>query len=78
MKVSLAALSASVADALTLCKNKRFEGFQNSTIKFCKKINDIFDFLNTRNFLEQLQCKRPLNANLEDLMHKFVMIQFCI
>lgn len=55
MKVSLAAqtFSASVADALTLCKNESFEGFQDSdsTIEFCKKINDIFDFLNTRNFL---------------------------
>jgi len=76
MKVSLAAqtFSSSVADALTLCKNESFEGFQNSdsTIEFCKKINDIFDFLNTRNFLEQLQCKRPSYVNLEGQVHKFV------
>lgn len=76
MKVSLAAqtFSASVADALTLCKNECFDGFQNSdsTIEFCRKINDIFDFLNTRNFLGQLQYKRPLYANLEEHINTFV------
>jgi len=76
MKVSLAAqtFSASVADALTLCKNECFDGFQNSdsTIEFCRKINDIFDFLNTRNFLGQLRYKRPLYANLEEHINTFV------
>jgi len=61
-------------DALTLCKIERFDGFQISetTIELCRKINEIFDFLNTHNFLGKLQCKRSLYANLEEYLHKFV------
>jgi len=53
MKVTLAAqtLSASTADALTFLKNMHMENFHNvdATVTFCKNIDKIFDFLNTRN-----------------------------
>lgn len=76
MKVKLAAqtFSASVADALTYCKNKNFIMFENSdpTIKFCKYINNIFDFLNTRNFISKMKYKRPLFINQEHEILEFV------
>lgn len=65
MKVSLAAhtLSSSVADAFAYCSNSlnlpQFENFE-ATIEFCKNINNVFNFLNTRNFLSKSPYKRPL------------------
>lgn len=57
-----------------MCKTKNLDGFQNSdsTIEFCRRINDIFDFLNTRNFLGQLKYRRPLYANIEEDINEFV------
>lgn len=53
MKVKLAAqtLSTSTADALLFLKNIHIEGFHNvdATITFCRAIDRIFDFLNSRN-----------------------------
>jgi len=64
MKIRLAALvfSKGVADALLYCKTKDLQHFQNcdATITFCTNINDIFDFVNTKNFLNKLKYKRPL------------------
>lgn len=65
MKVNLAAqtFSCSVADAFQYCseslKIKEFLNF-GQTIKFCRTINDIFDFQNTRNFLNKSEFKKPL------------------
>lgn len=82
MKVNFAAqtFSCSVADAFQYCseslKIKEFlSGGQ--TIKFCRTINDIFDFLNTRNFLNKSEFKKPLrkcdtfkiNKFIEDSIH---------
>jgi len=55
-------LSASVADALLYCKIKNITIFKNcdSAITFYRNINNIFDFLNTRNFLYKLQYKRTI------------------
>lgn len=60
MKVNLAAqtFSCSVADAFQYCSELlKMEEFLHcgQTIKFCYTINDIFDFLNTRNFLNKLE-----------------------
>ncbi|KAL4136305.1 hypothetical protein QTP88_007853 [Uroleucon formosanum] len=53
MKVKLAAqtLSASTADALTFLKNMHMDNFHNvdATVIFCRNIDRLFDFLNTRN-----------------------------
>lgn len=53
MKVKLAAqtLSASTADALTFLKNMQMDNFHNvdATVTFCRNIDRLFDFLNTRN-----------------------------
>jgi len=76
MKVKLAAqtLSESVAKALTYCSEQNFSNFQNTnaTSEFCKKINDIFDILNTRNFLGKTQFKRPLYLNNELFLKSFI------
>jgi len=76
MKVSLAAqvLSTSVADALLYCKTKQIKNFENcnATITFCRKINDVFDFLNTRNFLSKLKYKKPLFLEHETDMNNFI------
>lgn len=53
MKVKLAAqmLSSSTADALLFLKDICMQGFYNvdATVKFCRTIDHIFDFLNSRN-----------------------------
>lgn len=53
MKVKLAAqtLSVSTADALTFLENMHIENFHNidATVTFCRNIDRIFDFSNTRN-----------------------------
>jgi len=76
MKVKLAAqtLSESVAKALTYSSEQNFSNFQNTnaTSEFCKKINDIFDVLNTRNFLGKTQFKRPLYLNNELFLKSFI------
>lgn len=66
MKVRLAVqvFSNSVADALEYCskdlKNKLFEGAE-STIEFCRKINNIFDLLNSRNLLSKNTYNKPIS-----------------
>jgi len=55
MKVKLAAqtlsLKASMADALLFMKNIHMDGFHNvdETVTFCRNIDRLFDFLNSRN-----------------------------
>jgi len=62
MKVKLAAqtLSESVAKALTYCEDQKISDFEksNATSQFCQNINNIFDVLNTRNFLGKTQYKK--------------------
>jgi len=65
MKVKLAAqvFSASVADALELCKTDlQLLEFAESepTIRFIRMINDLFDILNSRN-IKQFGFKQPLH-----------------
>lgn len=76
MKVRLAAqtLSASVADALTYCQINKIPEFNNCnpTIEYCKRINDIIDFLNTQNFLGKLRYKKPLYISDESKIIEFV------
>lgn len=76
MKVRLAAqvFSTSVADALLYCKTKNIDNFNNceSTITFCRHINDIFDFLNTQNFTSELKYKKPLYLEDYEGMTQFI------
>jgi len=44
----------------------------NATITFCKNINNIFDFLNTRNFLSKSQYKKPLKRKNESDIFNFI------
>uniref|UniRef100_A0A2H8TGP6 THAP domain-containing protein 9 n=1 Tax=Melanaphis sacchari TaxID=742174 RepID=A0A2H8TGP6_9HEMI len=72
MKVRLATqvFSNSVADALEYCckdlKNKLFENAE-ATIEFCRRINNIFDLLNSRNFLSKSPFNKPLSDNFLNL-----------
>jgi len=76
MKVRLATqvFSNSVADALLYCKTKQVDGFSHceATITFCRNINVIFDFLNTRNFLSKLKYKRPLYLEHDKDIQQFI------
>lgn len=72
MKVKLACqiFSSSIADAFLYCSDVlKLETFKNvnATITFCKNINNIFDFLNTRNFLNKGQFKKPLRAKMKKI-----------
>lgn len=76
MKVRLATqvFSNSVADALLYCKTKQIVGFNHceATITFCRNMNNIFDFLNTRNFLSNLKYKRPLYLEHDKDIQQFI------
>jgi len=77
MKVRLAAqtFSMSVANALTFCSTTlNLEQFKDSetTVQFCKTINNIFDFLNTRNFLSKSEYQKPLKSSNEEKIKLFI------
>lgn len=76
MKVKLAAqvFSSSVADAIDYSKNIGLKEFSNSesTTFFCRMINNIFDFLNTRNFLGQTEYKKPIKLDKETFVDEFI------
>lgn len=77
MKVKLAVqtFSISVADAFEYCCNSlKMDDFKNveHTAKFCKYINNIFDVLNTRNFLSKSDFKKPLFPNSENHIKKSI------
>lgn len=77
MKVRLAVqvFSNSVADAIEYClkdlKNKLFEGAE-PTIEFCRKINNIFDVLNSRNLLSKNTYNKPISH--DNFLHLKIFI----
>lgn len=77
MKVFLAAqtFSSSVSDALKYCSetlNSDLFKDCGATTTFCQNLNDIFDLLNSRNFLSKAQYKKPLREKNEDLILNFI------
>jgi len=77
MKVKLAAqtFSSSVADAFDYCCNiLKLDEFKDvePTSTFCKNINNIFDVLNSRNFLSKSEFKKPLWPNSENHIKIFI------
>jgi len=65
----------SVANALTLCSTTlNLEQFNDSetTVQFCKTINNIFDFLNSRNFLSKSEYQKPLKSSNEEEIMLFI------
>lgn len=64
MKVKLAVqtFSNSVADSIEFCEENHFEQFQGSspTVDFIRKVNNLFDILNSRN-INAYGYKKPLN-----------------
>jgi len=76
MKVKLAAqtLSASTADALSFSKNMHMENFHNvdATVTFCRNIDRIFDFLNTRNPIGK-GFKSPIFPSNVDFLESVVV-----
>lgn len=87
MKVKLAAqtFSNSVANALEFCSESlnliEFKGCK-PTIIFCKQMNNIFDLLNTRNYLSKDQYKNPISYknenNIIGIIHKSIKYLTCI
>lgn len=85
MKVKLATqmLSSSTADALLFLKDIRMQGFQNidATVKFCRTIDHIFDFLNSRNPFGK-GVKTPITtssiSNLESVIIPLVNYLFTL
>lgn len=68
MRVRLAVqlLSNSVSDCLNYFEHDlKYADFKGSeeTANFCRFMNDIFDLLNTRNFLGKYKMKRPLQSS---------------
>jgi len=53
---------------------QKIAGFENSdaTSQFCHNINNIFDVLNTKNFLGKTQFKRPIYLNNETFLKSFI------
>jgi len=65
----------SVTNALIFCSiTLNLNQFNNSetTITFCKTINNIFDFLNTRNFLSKSEYQKPLKSSDEGTSKLFI------
>lgn len=77
MKVKLAVqvFSASVADAFDFCdKDLHLHDFENveATSKFCRMLNNIFDLLNSRNFLSKSIWGKPLSLANETAFRIFL------
>ncbi|KAL4136414.1 hypothetical protein QTP88_007962 [Uroleucon formosanum] len=75
MKVKLAVktFSTSVANAILFCMNDlKLDNFQgaDATIEFCLRINNIFDILNTRNFLSKGTYNKSINKRTKtEIVH---------
>lgn len=77
IKVRLATqlFSTSVTDAIQYCREKlKLNDFCNSlsTENLARKLNDIFDFLNTRNFLSKSIYNKPLKLDNEQQIKLFI------
>ncbi|KAL4136355.1 hypothetical protein QTP88_007903 [Uroleucon formosanum] len=75
MKVKLAVqtFSTSVANAILFCMNDlKLDNFQgaDATIEFCLRINNIFDIINTRNFLSKGTYNKSINKRTKtEIVH---------
>lgn len=72
--MAIQVFSNGVADAFLYCKTKQVDGFSHceATIKFCRNINDMYDFMNTRNFLSKFKYKRPLYLEHDKDVQQFI------
>lgn len=70
MNVRIAAetISNSVADAIEFLRNKGVEMFQGSeaTVKFIRRINNIFDILNSKDTKDAICFKRPISPETKE------------
>lgn len=75
VKLDVQTFSLSVADGLEYCdQDLNIKAFQESegAVEFCRKINNIFDLLNTRNTFSKLSYKGPLFKGSENMFKKSV------
>ncbi|KAL4156135.1 hypothetical protein QTP88_000170 [Uroleucon formosanum] len=77
MKVRLAVqtFSTSVANAILFCMNDlKLDNFQgaDATIEFCLSINNIFDILNTRNFLSKGTYNKSINKRTKTEIFHYI------
>jgi len=67
--------SNNATDAIEYCMNDlklpEFQGAE-AEVKFCRLMNDIFDILNTRNFLSKNTYNKPIKQNNKDLILQFM------
>lgn len=77
MRIQLAVqtFSNSAADASEYCMNDlklpKFQGAE-ATIKCCGLMKNIFDVLNTRNFLNKNTYNKPINENNKQSIVQFI------
>ncbi|KAL4156015.1 hypothetical protein QTP88_000050 [Uroleucon formosanum] len=77
MKVRLVVqtFSTSVANAILFCMNDlKLDNFQgaDATIEFCLSINNIFDILNTRNFLSKGTYNKSINKRTKTEIFHYI------
>lgn len=63
VRIAAESLSNSVADAIEFLRNQGIEAFQGSeaTVAFIRRINNIFDILNSKNTTDSICFKRPIS-----------------
>lgn len=73
VRVAAETLSNSVADSIEFLRKKGVEPFQNSeqTVEFIRRINNVFDILNSKDKTGAICFKRPISAETKDEYFKY-------
>lgn len=73
VRIAAETLSNSVADAIETLQKKGLEAFKGSeaTVKFIRRINNIFDILNSKNSKSAICFKRPISPETKDEYFKY-------
>jgi hypothetical protein len=71
--------SATVADSLTILKEKGIPGFSDceATIQFCRRINHLCDIFNSNNSFNALRLNSPEQQALEDFLIYMELWESC-
>lgn len=75
VRLAVQTFSTSVANAILFCMNDlKLDNFQgaDATIEFCLRINNIFDILNTRNFLSKGTYNKSINKRTKTEIFHYI------
>ncbi|KAL4127076.1 hypothetical protein QTP88_011274 [Uroleucon formosanum] len=75
VRLSVQTFSTIVANAILFCMNDlKLDNFQgaDATIEFCLRINNIFDILNTRNFLSKGTYNKSINKRTKTEIFHYI------